>query len=55
MYNGVADAVRQLNSPVSARTVRRRLAEGMKLGEALFTPPKFGYDNGVVYLATLIS
>jgi len=52
IYNGIADAVRQLNAPVSATTVRRRLAEGMSPAEALFTPPKLGYDNGVIYVVT---
>jgi hypothetical protein len=52
IYNGIVDAVRQLNALVSAHTVRRRLAEGMSPEEALFTPPKLGYDNGIVYVAT---
>ena len=52
VYNGIEDAVRQLNAPVSSATVRRRLAEGMNSQEALFTPPKFGYDNGVIYAIT---
>lgn len=52
IYNGLEDAVRQLNAPVSGTTVKRRLQQGMKPEEALFTPPKLGYDNGVVYLAT---
>ncbi|WP_445634579.1 Putative excinuclease ABC subunit C [Nostoc sp. DSM 114161] len=49
-YNGIEDAVRQLNAPVSSTTVKRRIAEGMKPEEALFTPPKLSYSNGVVYL-----
>lgn len=52
VYNGIADAVRKLKVPVSARTVRRRIAEGMNPEEALFTPPKLGYDKGIVYLIT---
>ncbi len=52
VYNGIEDAVRKLNSPVSSTTVRRRLAEGMDKEQALFTPPKFGYDNGVIYVIT---
>lgn len=28
------------------------MAEGMNSQEALFTPPKFGYDNGVIYAIT---
>lgn len=52
IYNGLEDAVRQLNAPVSATTVKRRLEQGMKPEDALFTPPKLGYDNGAVYLAT---
>lgn len=51
-YNGIKNAVRQLNSPVSAHTVARRIAEGMKPEEALFTPPKLSYSNGVIYLVT---
>ena len=51
-YNGIEDAVRQLNAPVSSATVRRRIAEGMKPEEALFTPPKLSYSNGVIYLIT---
>lgn len=51
-YNGIEDAVRQLNAPVSSATVRRRLRDGMSIEEALFTPPKFGYNNGVVYVIT---
>lgn len=52
IYNGIVDAVRQLNAPVSAHTVRRRLEEGISPEEALFTPPKLGYDNGVIYVVT---
>jgi hypothetical protein len=51
-YNGVDDAVRQLNAPVSGVTVRRRLAQGMTPEEALFTPPNLGYSNGIIYLIT---
>ncbi|MBD2627951.1 GIY-YIG nuclease family protein [Trichormus variabilis] len=52
VYNGIEDAVRKLNTPISSTTVRRRLAEGMNKEQALFTPPKFGYDNGVIYVIT---
>lgn len=51
-YNGIQDAVRKLNAPVSAATVRRRLEKGMSIEEALLTPPKLGYDNGIIYLIT---
>jgi hypothetical protein len=51
-YNGAEDAVRQLNAPVSGHTVRRRLAQGMTPEEALFTPSKLSYSNGVIYLVT---
>ena len=52
MHNGIEDAVRQLNAPVSSATVRRRLAEGMDIEQALFTPPKLGYGNGIIYAIT---
>jgi GIY-YIG catalytic domain len=52
IYNGIEDAVRRLNAPVSSATVRRRLAEGMDVEQALFTPPKLGYGNGVIYAIT---
>ncbi|MEH2148596.1 GIY-YIG nuclease family protein [Nostoc sp.] len=51
-YNGIKNAVRQLNSPVSAHTVARRITEGMSPEEALFTPAKLSYSNGVIYLIT---
>lgn len=51
-YNGVEEASRKLNAAVSAHTARRRLAKGMDITEALFTPPKFGYGNGIVYCVT---
>lgn len=51
-YNGLEDAVKKLNAPVSSATVRRRLLAGMTIEQALFTPPKLGYDNGVVYVIT---
>jgi hypothetical protein len=52
LHNGIEDAVRQLNAPVSSATVRRRLAEGMDIEQALFTPPKLGYGNGIIYAIT---
>ncbi|MBW4695322.1 MAG: GIY-YIG nuclease family protein [Lyngbya sp. HA4199-MV5] len=52
VYNGLEDAVRRLNAPVSSKTVRRRLLKGMDLKEALFNPPQLGYDKGIIYLAT---
>lgn len=52
IYNSITDAIRQLNAPVSITTVERRLAEGMSPEAALFTPPKFGYDNGAIYAIT---
>lgn len=52
IYNGIEDAVRQLNAPVSSTTVARRIKEGMAPEEALFTLPKLGYDNGIIYLIT---
>ncbi|MUG97110.1 hypothetical protein F7734_34180 [Scytonema sp. UIC 10036] len=51
-YNGIEDAVRQLSAPVSSTTVKRRIAEGMTPEAALFTPPKLGYDNGIIYTIT---
>lgn len=52
VYNGVADAVRLLNCPVSDATIRRRLAEGMTPEEAMQALPKLGYDNGIIYVVT---
>lgn len=52
VYNGMEDAVRQLKAPVSAATVKRRIAEGMTPEEALFTLPKLSYDSGIIYLIT---
>jgi hypothetical protein len=52
VYNGIQDAVRQLNSPVSSTTVKRRLAQGMSVEQALFSPRKLGYNSGIIYLVT---
>lgn len=52
IYSSITNAICQLNAPVSAATVERRLAAGMSPEEALFTPPKFGYNNGVIYVIT---
>jgi predicted GIY-YIG superfamily endonuclease len=51
-YNGVGEAVRLLNAPVSRRTAMRRMEAGMTLEESLFTPLTLAHSNGVVYSIT---